>query len=302
MSKKDPTEKPLLSWEETVLLLQSKPEFGELMANTYLDKDLFANASRYHASEEFRDILEILSSAGIQRGRLLDVGAGNGICSIAFAREGWDVTAVEPDPGMVTGRGAIARLKEHSDIDSLVILDGTGESLPFSEGTFDVVFVRQAFHHAADLKRFAAECLRVLAPGGILLGIREHVVFNSRDKRLFFEQHPMHKHYGGENAYRLREYLSAFEAGNGTVERVLRYFDSPVNYFPLQKKDIEKLPEFQLSAQDKRLRELVGSAADVPLIRVLYRIWIKLRAGGPYDERRLPGRMYSFVVRKKAER
>jgi SAM-dependent methyltransferase len=302
MSTKEPSQKPLLSWEETVLLLQSKPEFRELLANTYLDKDLFANASRYRASEEFREILEILYSAGLKRGRLLDVGAGNGICSAAFAREGWEVTAVEPDPGMVTGRGAIARLKEDSGIGSWVIQDGTGESLPFTDGTFDVVFVRQAFHHAADLRRFAAECLRVLKPGGILLGIREHVVFNSKDKRLFFEQHPMHKHYGGENAYSLKEYLSAFEAGKGTVERVLRYFDSPVNYFPLDKKDIEKLPEMQQSAQDKRLRELAGGASAIPLIRALYRIWIKLRIGGPYDERRLPGRMYSFVVRKNAAR
>ena len=31
-------------------------------------------------------------------GRALDLGAGNGILSYALAREGWSVTAVEPDP------------------------------------------------------------------------------------------------------------------------------------------------------------------------------------------------------------
>ena len=40
----------------------------------------------------------------------LDLGAGRGISSYALAREGWQVTALEPDPSMLIGAGAIRSL------------------------------------------------------------------------------------------------------------------------------------------------------------------------------------------------
>ncbi|MFM2136747.1 MAG: hypothetical protein RL021_2147 [Bacteroidota bacterium] len=289
-------------WDETIRLLQSDAAYQDLLRNTYLDKDLRGNAERYSASAEFIEILKLLLESGFQKGRLLDVGAGNGICSVAFARTGWEVTSLEPDDSPVTGRQAIQSMKDTYRLDGLTIVNGTGESIPFPDASFDVVFVRQAFHHAADLKRFASECLRVLRPGGILLGIREHVILNSKDKARFLEQHPMHKYYGGENAFLLEEYLEAFRTAGGYVRRVLRYFDSAINFFPLTEEEKRSLPATQRQQLEKRLQSMIGPLARAPFMNTLYRLYIRLRTGGPYDERRLPGRMYSFIVFKPEDK
>ena len=66
-------------------------------------------------------------------------------------------------------------------------------------------------HHAQDLNKFIKESARVLKRGGHLFTIRDHVIFNESDKEWFFQNHPLHKFYGGENAYTAEEYRNAFQ-------------------------------------------------------------------------------------------
>ncbi|MCU0885274.1 MAG: hypothetical protein MUC44_10055 [Beijerinckiaceae bacterium] len=67
----------------------------------YFDEPVAA-ALRYQASAEFGAVRALLPP---KAGRALDLGAGNGILSHALAREGWAVTAVEPDPSELVGAG-----------------------------------------------------------------------------------------------------------------------------------------------------------------------------------------------------
>jgi SAM-dependent methyltransferase len=48
------------------------------------------------------------------------------------------------------------------------ILRGDMHRMPFADRRFDLVFASHVFEHAFDFSRVAAECLRVLRPGGTL--------------------------------------------------------------------------------------------------------------------------------------
>lgn len=47
---------------------------------------------------------------------------------------------------------------------------GDEEALPFSEGCFDLIISSAHLHHVNDVKRMLADCHRVLAPRGVILG------------------------------------------------------------------------------------------------------------------------------------
>src|SRR6202040_1201267 len=123
-----------------------------------------------------------------------------GISSYALARDGWRVTALEPDPSDVVGAGAIEQLAAVSNLPIEVVRDW-GETLPFADATFDLVYGRQVLHHARDLRTLCAEMGRVLKSGGTFLATREHVIFRDADLAVFLAEHPLHRLYGGENAY-----------------------------------------------------------------------------------------------------
>ena len=85
--------------------LRSRPEKKSLVRDCYFDDPLCGAADRYASSAEWNSISNILEG---RRGRVLDLGAGNGIASYAFAVSGWDVVAVEPDPSSLVGSSAIS--------------------------------------------------------------------------------------------------------------------------------------------------------------------------------------------------
>ncbi|RWP97518.1 class I SAM-dependent methyltransferase [Mesorhizobium sp.] len=74
----------------------------------YFDDPVVA-AQRYLESAEFDAVRSMIPR---KVGRALDLGAGNGILSYALTREGWSVTAVEPDPSALVGAAAIRTLAD----------------------------------------------------------------------------------------------------------------------------------------------------------------------------------------------
>ena len=287
-----------MNWEETIRYFQSREDCREMMLNTYLDQDLIGNANRFAQSEEFQASLELIKFYQPEGKVIADVGAGTGIASIAFANAGFQVFAIEPDASQITGRGAISILKKHFNLNNLEILDGYGERLPLSDQSVDIVYIRQAVHHARDIDQFAADCSRILKPGGMVIAVREHVIFNERDKSQFLSVHPMHSHYGGENAYTIEQYQSSFNNADLKTEKIMKHFDSPINYFPRTKSELDQLPEITRMSIDQRAVALFGFLGKITLVKLLYRNYIYFRIGGPFDERRIPGRMYSFIFRK----
>ncbi len=106
--------------------------------------------------------------------QVLDLGAGTGIASTAFAEAGADqVFALEPDESDVVGLGCLRTLIGSRPISALCSF---GDSIPLASASIDLVYCRQVLHHIEDLPRTMAECARVLRPGGLFLAVREHVV------------------------------------------------------------------------------------------------------------------------------
>jgi SAM-dependent methyltransferase len=217
-----------MNWEGAVLWLRNQPDQAELVRACFYDDPLIDAARRFHASGEWHAVRELLPR---KPGRALDVGAGRGISSYSLAREGWQVTALEPDPSPVVGAEAIRMLARESALDIDVVREW-GERLPFADASFDLVYCRQSLHHARDLSRLCAEIGRVLCDGGTFVDTREHVISRPEDLPKFLESHPLHHLYGGENAYMLGQYTSAIESAGIHLRQVLNPLQSDINLFP----------------------------------------------------------------------
>ncbi len=103
----------------------------------------------------------LLDAARVATGqRLLDVGTGPGVAAAAAHARGAVVTGVDVSPGMI----ALARAK-HPGI-TFQVAEVT--ELPFPGAAFDIVTCNFALGHFPTPDAALAECIRVLAPGGVL--------------------------------------------------------------------------------------------------------------------------------------
>ncbi|MBE9141005.1 methyltransferase domain-containing protein [Nodosilinea sp. LEGE 07088] len=218
-----------MTWEESVQWLRDQPEQQGLVQACYFDDPLFEAAQRFWQSAEWQATAVLLPPPP---GRALDLGAGRGIGSYAMAYDGWQVTALEPDPSPLVGAGAIHGLAQQSGL-PIEVVSEYSERLPFDDNSFDVVNCRQALHHAHNLEQTCREIYRVLKPKGVMIATREHVISQPEDLQAFLDSHPLHRFYGGEHAYLLTEYLSALEQAGLQMRQVLAPLDSPINYFPM---------------------------------------------------------------------
>jgi SAM-dependent methyltransferase len=278
----------MTSWEEAVLWLREQPDRQQMVRDAYFDDPLTEAAERYWNSNEWLAIREII---GTGPGNALDAGAGRGIASYALARDGFSVTALEPDPSSVVGANAIRTLS--SEVGLLIkIEENLSERLPFSDGSFDIVFARAVLHHIADLQAAMCEFHRVLRPGGLLLAAREHVITSEVDLPEFLNSHPLHHRYGGENAHPLAVYQGAIISAGFALERTIGSLDSPINFGPQQLCEIH----------NRLAKQLVPIAALRPLARRILGITVVSKLvrhlGSSLDRR--PGRHATFVARRPA--
>lgn len=289
-----------MTWEEIIIQIRKQPEYKELVEQAYFEEDLSLNVERFKSSEEFAETLKhVRMYCKAANAKLLDLGAGNGVASLAFALNGFSVSAVDPDTSATVGTNAIRKLKSHYNIPSLEVIDGKGENLPFPNENFDVVYIRQAMHHAAKLLEFVKEASRVLKKGGIFFTTRDHVIYDEKDKQWFLETHPLHKFYGGENAFTLKQYKSAIEKAGLKIIAVFRHFDSVINYFPNTLSEFDKFTENRNQWVKSSLHnKLPGFVANIPVVERLYSVYVDFRLGKARDEKNIPGRLISFIAIK----
>jgi SAM-dependent methyltransferase len=103
-------------------------------------------------------------------GRLLMVGLGPGTDLMFLPPAVTSVAAVEPKAAMRRMASALAR-RHGIAVD---IVDGTGESIPFPDNSFDSVHVGLVLCSVDDVAATLGEIRRVLVPGGRLV-VLEHV-------------------------------------------------------------------------------------------------------------------------------
>jgi len=259
-----------LSWEAAVDWLKNQPWSAELVSACYFDNPPEDACERFRASEEWKATRELLPNPP---GRAIDFAAGRGISSYALAKDGWTVTALEPNPSASVGHQAIEALSRALGL-SIQTVSGRGEDLPFGDETVDLFYCRQGLHHAADLDKTCREAVRVLKPGGVFLATREHVISKPEDLEKFFAVHPLHHLYGGENAFLIERYEAALKQAGLRDLRSMSPSSTPINLFP---SSFEK--------EKQKISELMG----VPL--ELVPDWI-LQYKDLLDQS--PGRLYSF--------
>ena len=108
--------------------------------------------------------------------RLLDLGAGEGFVGAA-AR---------------AASGAQVQLCDVTDFNQTALphVVGDGRTVPFPDGSFDVVVLAFVLHHAADPEQVLREVHRVLAPGG-RVAVLESVAETRRDDRVLHVLDPL---------------------------------------------------------------------------------------------------------------
>jgi len=288
-----------MTWEETIQEIRTKPEFKDLVRLAYFDSDLDLNIQRFGVSDEFEETLRLIQQYQPNAKTIVDIGSGNGISAINFALKGYKIISIEPDKSDTVGAGAIRILKEKHALDNLTVYDAFAEDIQLPDSSFDVVYVRQAMHHANDLSKFINECVRVLKPGGLLLTTRDHVVFDEKDKERFLRSHPLQSYYGGENAFSPDEYKMAMTTAGASVEKEFKYYDSIINFFPLTTFEVEKLVALYNVNLKSKMRKRIGFLANFPFLIPLYKWFRKIDRNAILNEREIPGRMYSYIAIKR---
>lgn len=271
------------AWEHAVQWLRAQPDSQDLVLNAYYDDPLIDAARRYWESSEWQEIRKLLGST---RGQALDVGAGRGVASYALAREGFLVAALEPDNSSLVGAAAIRSLAKESRL-PIRVVEGFSEHLPFGDVQFDLVFARAVLHHTQNLRSACSEFFRVLKPGGRLVAVREHVISRERDLPAFLSRHPLHRLYGGENAFLLSTYRDAMSQAGFTMNCMLSPLSSVINYAPYTEETLKNVIADRVGAP-LAMRGVLRRALSLP---GLWSAAIKVFSW--VDHR--PGRLYSFV-------
>lgn len=102
------------------------------------------------------------------RGDVLEIGCGSGAMAAEILRRHPDVrlTATDYDESMVAA--ARRRLAPYGDRAEVRQADAT--SLPFPDGSFDVALSFLMLHHVVEWEKALGELVRLLRPGGALVG------------------------------------------------------------------------------------------------------------------------------------
>lgn len=120
--------------------------------------------SRLVLGSLFRSIAADVAAVAPDGARVLEVGCGPGHLSMRLARRhGLDVTGLDLDPAMIERARANADRAADERLPSFLV--GDVASMPFADGSFDLVVSTMSMHHWADPTGGLAEIYRVLRPG-----------------------------------------------------------------------------------------------------------------------------------------
>lgn len=116
------------------------------------------------------DVLAACSDKLPQDVAVLDFGCGRGQLVGQLRRRGWRAFGIEVGEEFVAAGNALLEglYADEYPILSMVDADGCAR---FPAGFFDAIIADQVFEHVSDLDKVAADIVRMLKPGGLLIGM-----------------------------------------------------------------------------------------------------------------------------------
>jgi SAM-dependent methyltransferase len=173
-----------------------------------------ARADRRGATEHRRRLVRDLS------GRVVEIGAGNGLNFGYYPATVTDVVAIEPEPTL----RAIAQQAAARAPVPVSVRQGTASAVPLEDGEMDAAVASLVLCSVPDQARALGELHRVLRPGGELR-FYEHVIARCQPKRAILQ---LADHSGlwpaiGGGCHPARDTGAAIEAAGFTIERCERF-------------------------------------------------------------------------------
>ena len=226
-----------------------------------------------HGRLEYATTMNYIHRYADKNTKILEVGAGTGRYSIALAKEGMDVTAVE----LVEKNLEVLR-NNSKGIDNISSFQGDATRLDqFADDTFDVTLVFGPLYHLYDkeeVNKAIDEAIRVTKPGGVMMFafISVYAIMYSNyfygnwsfGQEENFTDDYQTKHFKEQlfTGYDIAEFEQLFEEKNVSwitttgVDGLLEPIEHRAD-FAVSDKDFDKLFDWYLHFSEKR--ELLGN-------------------------------------------
>ena len=124
-------------------------------------REFFADLDQYHF-EKLHHLPRLVDFAAYRGKQVLDVGCGAGTDLVRFAKGGAIVSGVDLSSSAI----ALARQNVAQQGLTADLREADGETLPFADHTFDLVFAHGVVQYTANDRALVDQCRRVLKPGG----------------------------------------------------------------------------------------------------------------------------------------
>lgn len=137
-------------------------------------------------AKAFGRVDALLKITSLENKKLLEVGSGYGVNLAVFVKDfGIDGYGVEPDgEGFGNSFASSREVFAANGLDPQRITSAVGESLPFADQSFDIIYSSYVLEHVQDPVKVLTECVRVLKPGGF-------AIFELPNHLSYFEGHYM---------------------------------------------------------------------------------------------------------------
>ncbi|MBK9944430.1 MAG: class I SAM-dependent methyltransferase [Kouleothrix sp.] len=117
---------------------------------------------------QWQRIVDRIGLAAAQRARLLEVGCGMGLFTLAGAALGFEIVGAEASSDRYADSLRVARALCADNGFPVALVQAFGERLPLPSQSVDFVVSFQTLEHVADVAQTLREVRRVLRPGGTL--------------------------------------------------------------------------------------------------------------------------------------
>ena len=261
-------------YERAVLAFRGDASCRDILEQNFLEANLESAVLRYSHHWEFLQFHHLFSASVNNTSRVLEVGAGRCLLSLALARLGYRMVALERDASSIVGLGALRSLTTAAT--RLTAVRGDLLPAPFQHGVFDAIVCRSVLHHLDDMRAGLRQLNRLLRPGGRLFVLNEHVISPFSDGSVFRASHPTVRFGVDERAYPTFSYLKALHSAGF---RKIRLFGGKRLLYPA----------FQEASAGNRMRRRPAGRNPLPWLaaRILY---------GLHVIRRSPSDWLSYIL------